>query len=101
MPPGISHQNFFLCMILLLRLEKGPYGSENPFQNHSPWFVYGYALCSHLLLPLQNTDHIISICFLIGHPQEAINFMEKSYFAFNYPLAECLTHGRLQLRVDE
>lgn len=36
------------------RSEKGPYGSENPFQNHSPGVAPGYALCSHLLLPLQN-----------------------------------------------
>lgn len=59
------------------RSEKGPYGSENPFQNHPPGFAPGYALCSHLLLPMQNTYHIVSTCLLIGHPQEAINFMKK------------------------
>lgn len=85
-PPMASASRYFPPEFLSMRdtsasrSEKGPYGSENPFQNHSPGFAPAYALWSHLPLPLQNTYRIISICLLIGHPQEAINFMEKKLF---------------------
>lgn len=39
---------------------------------------------------------------LVGHPPETIKFMKiEVILSFNYPLAECLTPSRHQLRLDE
>ena len=100
MEPGSPHSSYADTSVP--GPEKGPCSSQNPVQIHSPlWLLV--TLSAFISYFLQNTYYILSICLLIGHPQKAINFMKKKevILSFNYPLAECLTHSRHQLRVDE
>ena len=83
--------------------EKGPCSSQSPVQIHSPLLAPSYALCFHLLSPAK---YLLHLKYLLTHrsPSEGYKLHGKKkevILSFNYPLAECLTQSRHQLRVDE